>query len=132
MKKGFKKSHHKDEAENEETFYDEAHDEGDKFHYNGNEGAFGTKGESAFKGGHEKGEFAADEKRKQGHFDRHHATNNANGDKGQYGQKGYHGSSEGYGVNNGVGQQSILGKQEANRVYHNSYPHGYIPIHPGF
>lgn len=132
MKKGFKTTHHKDESGSEETFYDEAHDEGDKYHYSGNQGAFGNNGQSNYKGGHENGQFAADQRSKQGQYDRQHIVDNTNADKGQYGQKGYHGSGESFSINNGIGQQSLLGRQEANRLYVNNHPHGYIPFYPGY
>lgn len=47
--KGFKSSHHKDESGKTEEYYDEENDEGDNYAFNGQNGAYGQKGESSYK-----------------------------------------------------------------------------------
>lgn len=124
MIKGFKSSHHKDETGKTEEFYDEAHDAGNNFNFQGQAGRFGEGSQSAFKGGHDDAFFNADERRKQGHYDAGQYLNKNNADQGQYGQNKYLGNGQVYGANNGIDQQSLLGHQEHNRFFkHHPYFH---------
>ncbi|CAG9772954.1 unnamed protein product [Ceutorhynchus assimilis] len=115
--KGFKSSHHKDETGKTEEYYDEEHDEGDNVAFNGQSGAFGQKGQSSYKGGHEDGKFNEQEHKKSGHVSNQYAVSKETGDKGNYGENKYAGGGSVFGVNNGIDQQSLLGHQENSRFF---------------
>lgn len=66
--KGFKSSSRKDEEEKTESFYDEAHDEGDNKKFGQNEGAQKENSASSFKGGHENESLDAKAQAKEGTF----------------------------------------------------------------
>ncbi|KAL1506163.1 hypothetical protein ABEB36_005575 [Hypothenemus hampei] len=122
--KGFKSSHHKDESGKTEEYYDEEHDEGDNYVFNGQNGAFGQKGASSYKGGHEDGKFNEQEHKKAGHVSNEYALKKENADSGKYGEQKYAGEGSVYGANNGVDQQSLLGHQEnAKFVKHHPFYH---------
>ncbi|XP_050313952.1 uncharacterized protein LOC126748639 [Anthonomus grandis grandis] len=121
--KGFKSSHHKDESGKTEEYYDEEHDEGNNFAFNGLNGAFGQSGESSFNGGHQDGKFNEEEQKKSGHISSQYGVNKEVSDQGKYGQNKYAGSGQTFGVNNGVDQQSLLGHQENSKFFkHHAVP----------
>ncbi|XP_066252872.1 uncharacterized protein [Euwallacea similis] len=121
--KGFKSSHHKDETGKTEEYYDEEHDEADNYAFNGQNGQFGQKGASSYKGGHEDGKFNEQEHKKAGHVSNELAVKKEAADQGKYGEKKYAGGESSYGVNSGADQQSLLGHQENARfVKHHPVP----------
>lgn len=67
MSKGFKSSSSKNEEEKTETFYDEAHDEGDHKVVGQNAGSFGENSQQGFKGAHEEKVLDANAQGKEGH-----------------------------------------------------------------
>lgn len=67
VSKGYKSSSSKNEEEKTESFYDEAHDEGDHKIAGQNAGSFGENAASGFKGAHEEKILDANAQGKEGH-----------------------------------------------------------------
>ncbi|XP_072384895.1 uncharacterized protein [Diabrotica undecimpunctata] len=115
--KSFKNSHHKDESGKSEEYYDEAHDEGGNYAFNGQSGSFGEKGASEFKGGNQDSKYNSAEAKKEGHFENKHSIDKVEGDQGKYGQNKFAGNEAIFGYKNGADEQSLLGHQESSKLY---------------
>ncbi|KAJ8967101.1 hypothetical protein NQ314_003113 [Rhamnusium bicolor] len=119
--KGFKSSHSKDESGKTEEFYDEDHDEGGNYGFDGHFGKFGEGGASSFKGGHEDGKFNAEEAKKSGHYDNEYLLDKAHANHGKFGENKYAGNEEYYGANKGIDEHDLTGHHESSN-YFKHYP----------
>lgn len=122
--KSFKKSHHLDETGKTEEFYDESHDEGGNYAFDGRSGLFGENKASSFKGGHEDGKYTSGEAKKEGHFDNEYIVDKAQSDQGKYGGNKYAQNEELYGNNKGIGESGLSGHHDASNFY-KKFPHYY-------
>ncbi|XP_023015914.2 uncharacterized protein [Leptinotarsa decemlineata] len=125
--KSFKTSHHKDENGKTEEYYDEAHDEGGNYVFNGQTGNFGENGASSFKGGNQEEKYASGENKKEGHYSNEHLVDKVDASQGKYGGNKFAGNEAVYSHKNGADEQSLLGHQESSKLYkHNPFV---VPFH---
>ncbi|XP_056640795.1 uncharacterized protein LOC130447796 [Diorhabda sublineata] len=113
--KSFKNSHHKDETGKSEEYYDESHDEGGNYVFNGQSGSFGEQGASGFKGGHHDSKYNQAEAKKEGQFENKHSVEKVEGDQGKYGENKFAGNQALFGYKTGADEQSLLGHEESSK-----------------
>ncbi|CAH1155231.1 unnamed protein product [Phaedon cochleariae] len=118
--KSFKTSHHKDESGTDEQYYDEAHDEAGNYMFNGQSGKFGENAASSFKGGNQEEKYKVGENKKEGHHSTEHSVGEKQANQGKYGGNKFAGNEAVFGYKNGADEQSLLGHQEASKVYKTS------------
>ncbi|XP_074039237.1 uncharacterized protein [Leptinotarsa decemlineata] len=124
--KGFKNSHQKQETGKTEEFYDEDHDEGGNYIFNGQSGSFGENAGSSYKGGQQDGKFNTAEAKKEGHFVNELLADKANANQGRYGEAKYGGNGATYGINNGGGVNSMAGHHHSSKFFkHHPFYHHY-------
>lgn len=126
--KGFKNYHHKDENGKTEEFFSDDTNDGEDYNYNGNAGKYGGQLQHMEKGMQNVGNYNEDGSKRHGHFDNYHNVDNSRANNGEYDERKYFGKDDEHGYQNGIEQQSLIGHQEANKVFHNT-PH-YVPFHP--
>ncbi|XP_072384900.1 uncharacterized protein [Diabrotica undecimpunctata] len=123
--KGFKKSHHLDETGKTEEFYDQDHDEGGNYAFNGKFGKFGEGGGEAFKGGFNDGRFKSGEATKEGHYGNEYFQDKTQGNHGKFGGNKFAQNEQAYGLNKGFGEHGLTGHHENSRLYKNFPEYGY-------
>lgn len=115
--KSYKTSHEKNENSQNEEFYDEEHDEGDKNAYAGQKGMFGDAKGSGVKGGMGEAAYNAGEQKKGGKYGEQYLKDVANGQAGQYGGKKFAGDQAGYVAKNAGDLKNAGGHEAAEKMF---------------
>lgn len=89
-KSGFHNTYHKDESENNSSFYDDSDDQGGHFEYNSQNGVGGQTGGDRFKESYDNGRYDSKYDGKKVNHDVNGHYGNERGDKAAYDQKNYY------------------------------------------
>ncbi|XP_023015915.2 uncharacterized protein [Leptinotarsa decemlineata] len=115
--KGFSTSHHKDESEKTEEFFDEAHDEGGNAAFHGQSGKFGETGASSSKGEHLDGKFKAGESKKGFHFDKESVNGKVHGNQRQFGGKKFNNHGSALGEHKVLDEDDVEAHHESSKLF---------------
>lgn len=126
-KSGYQNSYHKEESENNSSFYDDKDDHGGHFVYDSRDGAYGSAAGNKNQGSYSDGSLLANGNAQRGRYNVGGNYDSARADKNGYGQKEYYDNRREQGKSNLGHAQGEAGRRVEEKYYEPQYATKYQP-----